>query len=249
MKRWLIVLAVSLGLLAPAAAFWQSRDSNYNISTSSGTSPATQTFETFATENAGTATATFNATGLGATSSNRVIGIIAMARSNANSNSVTGITLNATNNALHCTGSLASPLGLMASDIWYFADAGALGTSTNIVVTWTGTNTRSGIYVYNITTTTPTPANCAETSGVTTFTSLSQSITVPANGVGIAGVASQQTGNTQSFTNATLDSSNALSGGQSTAGGHTTSTGSVSVTGNSTGTANTMVLSLAAWGP
>ena len=38
MKRWLIVLAVSLGLLAPAAAFWQSRDSNYNIAISSGAS-------------------------------------------------------------------------------------------------------------------------------------------------------------------------------------------------------------------
>lgn len=36
MKRWLIVLAVSLGLLAPAAAFWQSRDSNYNVAISAG---------------------------------------------------------------------------------------------------------------------------------------------------------------------------------------------------------------------
>lgn len=32
MKRWLIAFAVLLGLLAPAAGFWQSRDSNYNKS-------------------------------------------------------------------------------------------------------------------------------------------------------------------------------------------------------------------------
>jgi hypothetical protein len=38
MKRWLIALTVSLGLLAPAAAFWQSRDSNYNVAISAGAS-------------------------------------------------------------------------------------------------------------------------------------------------------------------------------------------------------------------
>jgi hypothetical protein len=35
MRRWLVVLAVLLGL-SPAAAFWQSRDSNYNIAVSTG---------------------------------------------------------------------------------------------------------------------------------------------------------------------------------------------------------------------
>lgn len=30
MKRWLIAAAILLGLLVPAVAFWQSRDSNYN---------------------------------------------------------------------------------------------------------------------------------------------------------------------------------------------------------------------------
>lgn len=36
MKRWLIAFAVLLGLLAPAAGFWQSRDSNYNTAISGG---------------------------------------------------------------------------------------------------------------------------------------------------------------------------------------------------------------------
>ena len=33
-KRWLILSAVLIGLLSPAAAFWQSRDSNYNVAIS-----------------------------------------------------------------------------------------------------------------------------------------------------------------------------------------------------------------------
>lgn len=246
MKRWLIALTVSLGLLAPAAAFWQSRDSNYNVAV--GSSAATQTFESFVTEASGGSSITYSSVALGATTSKQVIAVIAMCRTaGATTATVSSVTVGG-NAATHVSSSAASLNNSGSTDIWYYADAGALGASANIVVTWSNTTTRTGIYVYNITTSTLTPSNGNSVTGLSTTSVGPTTLTVPSNGVGISGLYTQQTGNTQSFTNASLDSSNAMSGGNGTASGHTTATGSVSVTGVSITTANGMAMSLASWG-
>jgi hypothetical protein len=250
MKRlWLIAALFALQLY-PAAGFWQSRDSNYNVAISAASS-ATCTYQSFATENAGLSTAIFTSVGIGTAASNRVVAVIPMARATGSINTVSSVafTVGATASLSQVTGAYASySTGIMASDIWY-ASVPA-GTTATITVVWSNVNTRSGIYVYTINTATPTPAHGANNNGAT-ITSLTQSITVPANGCGIAAFTTQQTGNTDTFSSgAALDNASALAGATNgVAAGHTTTTGSVSVTASSVSTGNTMTLSLASWSP
>jgi hypothetical protein len=212
-------------------------------------SGATISFQAFATENVGGASGTFAATALGAAAANRVIVVIAIARDASGLNTLSSVTVGG-NAATQVSSAAASSINSGATDIWYYADAGALGTSTTIVTNWSLVNTRSGIYVYRLTTSTPTPSAGNNASGLSVTSLGPTSITVPASGVGVAGLFSLATGNTQSFTNATLDSSNPLAGGNNaTASGTITGTGSVAVTGTSLAASNNMMMSLAAWGP
>ena len=216
-------------------------------------SSATLTYEAFATENAGTNTAVFTSVNLGTAASNRVIAVIPMSRATAiPPTTVTSVafTVGATATLSQVSGAAANPGAgqVVLTDIWYASVPS--GTSATITVVWSGTNNRSGIYVYAINTSTPTPSSGANI-GTNNVMTLTQSITVPAGGVGIAGWMTQQTGNTDTFTaGATLDNASALAGAlNGVAAGHTTATGSVSVTASSTPTGNTMAMSLASWGP
>ena len=211
---------------------------------------ATCTFQSFATEAAGLSAATFTSVGIGAAASNRVVAVIPMGRITTGgiSNPVTAVafTVGATATLSQVSGAAATTAAIeMASDIWYASVAA--GTTATITVTWTTANTRSAIYVYTINTSTPTPAHGAENTSSSAAT-LAQSITIPTNGCGIVGAAAQQTTNTMTFTNATLDQSNEMSGAANgTEGGHLTTTNSV--TANSNVTANAMTISLASWSP
>lgn len=227
--------------------FWVSSSAPYSSVVSGGGS-ATLAFQAFATENVGGATGTYTSVNFGTAAANRVIAVVAMCRVTA---AVINTVSSATIGGISATQVASADPGVVvniASDIWYASVP--TGTSGTIVVNWANANTRSGVYVYSILTSTPTPSNGNSSSGLSLTSIGPTTLTIPANGVGLVGFLSQQTGNTQSFTKATLDSSNAMAGaGQSTASGTVIGTGSVSVTGTSSPTGNTMSMSLASWGP
>jgi trimeric autotransporter adhesin len=247
MKRVLLIAAFLFSLCVPASSQFNGCSAGFCAPVSSGgVTPATLTFEAFST-NTSASPASFTSVNFGTTSSKRVIAFVAVARA---AGAPTAATI-CGNVATLLSGTAAiDSTNEVTSAIFYFADAGSCGTSGTVTVTYSGGVVRSGIYVYSILTSTPTPASGNSVSSTSAVTGLTASLTVPSSGVGFVGIVNQQTGNTQSFTNASLDSSNALSGAtNSSAAGHTTSTGSVSITGTSSGTANNMTMSMAAWGP
>lgn len=256
MKRFLAAQLIVVACLFHAAFGWAQSPvlPGPGLPVASGVTPATATFVASVVENAGTTTATFNAAAIGTASANRVIAIIAMCRAGTNGNLPTGVTFGG-NAGTHVALSPGDNVtgNVMSTDIWYFADGGSLGTTANIVVTWTSANTRSGISTYAITTSNPSSVVGSGAGSSTTANTLTPTaVTIPSNGVGIAGVLTQNGPGSQTTTftaGATLDSSSSMSASNAFAVGHTTATGSVSVTGSSTPVANFMAMSLAAWGP
>jgi hypothetical protein len=237
-------IAAGLKIAMPAAS--SAFTLTGNAATLTGSSPSSLTFQGFATENGGGATATFSSVPFGTAAANRVIVVIAAARATGTSpSSVSSMTIGG--KPATQVPSAAGSVDVMASDIWYASlDSGTSGT---VVVNWNAANTRSGIYVYEIHTSNPVPTNGNGTAANNSM-SLNSSLTVPTSGFGIAGATSRQTGNANSFTNATLDGDNQLAGAaHQFFCGHTTATGSVSVTAQSAPIGNSMTLSLASWNP
>jgi hypothetical protein len=214
--------------------------------------PDSLTYETLVTESSGTSTATYSAT-LGVAATKRVIIVIPAARvASGNSNTVSSMTIGG-NAASQVSGAaVTSPggAGNMNSDIWYYADGGALGSSATIVVHWANANTRSGACIYNLVTNTPTASAGSENNdGGAQWTSLTEAISVPASGFGVVSITVQAAGTLGFSAGASLDVNGTLAGGiNGLACGHTTSTGSVSVTGTQA-TAQFGVMSLGSWSP
>jgi len=173
----------------------------------SAVTPATLTYEAFATEASGNTTITYSSVTFGTANSNRVIAIVTAVRSAAGStNPITSVTIGGVS-ATVVTGTpfyggSGSPYN---SEVWYASVP--TGTSGNIVVAWTNATTRTGICVYNIVTTTPTPSSGVANGGLS-MTNVTQAITVPSNGVALAGYFDQNTGSTLGFTNGTSSTSN-----------------------------------------
>lgn len=250
MKRVLLIAAFLFSLCVPASSQFNGCSAGFCAPVSSGgVTPATCTFEAFATENAGTATGTYSSVSFGAAASNRVLAVVPVSRTTSTQpNPITGATIGSTGATQVTSAANDNGANAVNSDIWY-ASVPA-GTSGTVTVNWTNANTRSGIALYSILTSTPTP-HAGNNNFANGANSVTQSISVPTNGCGIVGMITQQTGNTLSFSaGATQDQSNALAGATNGfESGHTTTTGTVSVTASMTGTANTMAMSLASWGP
>lgn len=250
MIRWIIsALGYLLLTCAALAQIGQIPSWPPHQFTASGGGSATLAFQAFATENLAGSTGTYAAVNFGTAAANRVIAIVAICRTTSTTvaNTVSSATIGGIA-ASPVSSAAASLINSGSIDVWYASVPS--GTSGTIVVNWSGATNRSAVYVYSILTATPTPSAGNATSNIAVTSVGPTSITIPANGVGLVGLYSQQTGNTQSFTNASLDSSNAMAGAaQATASGTITGTGSVAVTGTSSPTGNAMAMSLAAWGP
>ena len=232
---WALLLA-GFACLGQASAFWQSRDSNYNVVIAATGAPATATYEIGDLASCASAVCTSALTLPNAPNSNDVIAVGPCARGSITVSSATY------NLAAMTQVSGAASGGAMPCDIWYIT--GVTGTTASIVVTWSGSPARAFAQVYRIVTTT-TAVNAG--AGITgTLVSESQSITIPNNGVAVA-FAGYQVPTSPGFTNATLD--NTQTSTNSVTAGHTaTGTGaSVSVTATGGTSGQTIGLSIGAW--
>jgi hypothetical protein len=164
------------------------------------------------------------------------------------SNTITGVTIGGVALAqVSGAYSLQSSGAPTAVDMW--ESTGSLaGTSGDVQVTYSaGPNFSQAVALYSLVTTTPTPSDVQVNNSTIGVTSLATpSITIPAGGRAVVG-ATTVSGETISFTNATLDIS-VSQGGAVFAFGHTTSTGALVITANWS-PADAGVISAAAWGP
>ena len=233
---WALLLA-GFACLGQASAFWQSRDSNYNRSISSGVTPATATYEIGDQASCASAVCTSALTLPTPAASNNVLVAGFSARDAV---TVSGIPTYNLANMTQVSGAASG--GAEACDIWYIT--GVTGTTASIVVTWSSAPLRSFVQTYLVTTTTPSGVTGAGNNS--TLVSVSQSITVPTNGIGVA-FGSYQSPVTPGFTNATLDNTVTSTNGETA--GRVTGTGSVnvSVTGGQNG--SNLGVCLGAWGP
>ena len=209
---------------------------------SGGISGAVLTYQTFATEGSGGSNITYSSLSFGAAASNRVMVVVIGARLTGSNNSVSSVTIGGVS-ATEAPSSLSQAAQVL-TDIWYASvPSGATG---NVNIVFAGATVATAVQIYSVNTSTPAPtSSSAGVSGV--LTSISTTITVPTNGVGVVGFTDQGP-SSPALTNATLDNNGAMTGGRALLSGHTTSTGSVSPGGtNASGTS--LSLSAAAWGP
>jgi hypothetical protein len=120
-------------------------------------------------------------------------------------------------------------------------------------VTFSAAPARSAIEVYRLVTTTIAPAD-GENNVASPATSVTDSIDIPSDGVGIAFVCNNGSADSTdvTFTNATADAGSlfvALGSSSIGKSALVNGTGTVSVNGTVNGAANLMTISLAAWGP
>lgn len=205
-----------------------------------------------ASENVGGSTGTLNGVNFGVASANRVIAVVAAARATSggpptlSSVTIGGISASPVSGA--SAGGQAS-VSNVTTDIWYApVPTGASGT---VVLNYGAVNNRSAVYAFAIYTSNPTPFNGGSINNLA-VTTVTASILLPRGGVAIGGSINQSTGNTTTFTNATLDADGAISAGASHdfAACHILGQmGSIAVTAASLATGNTMALSLASWAP
>jgi len=240
--RWLIVALLCAA--APASAFWQSRDSNYNQNVVSGGVVFSLTEVSAQNETTGGTSVTYNcgsSCSFGAADANRIIAVFISSRQST-VNTITGVTIDG-NAATLVSGSVAQQNGTNGTNsaIYYYA-LGAGSTSGNVVATFGASAARSCMVAYRIITSTPTPA-AGTPATVTSGTSLAQTIALPAGGGGFQGAYTNSAVTAPGFTHAISDFSNTTT--STCAAGHmTASNPSFSWTGNQSGTS-----SAATWNP
>ena len=247
MKRWLVVLAVSLGLLAPAAAFWQSRDSNYNVAVSGGT-PFSLTHITDVSNNSSLQNYSFATTSVGTADPTR---IVAVGISWIGTQTISSVTIGG-NTASHATNaSGVAGGGNTNTDIYYLAVP--TGTTATIAVNLSATGAlRMVVNVYSVIGTGAAFSTGANTDAAATSLTFATAATatIPSGGGAIV-IVSAHSASAGPFTatNFTLDTSNLVVGGSTYGCGHNTS-GSGSTAFNAVWLASTdAALSVATFTP
>lgn len=240
MKRAFIVASLLIGLLYPAAAFWQSRDSNYNVASGAPPPSFSLTYESSASSSATTSTIDYGTLSYGS-GNTRVI--LAIANRVDLGVTVTSASIGGTSLS-HISGAYESGGGVDMVDMW-ISTAPLAGSSGDVQVTYSGTvfGPSSAVALYNLVTTTPAPS-ATNIGSTPNGASAGAAISIPTGGGG-AVVANCENGSIISGTNFTIDA-NLNSGRQ--VFGHTTSTGSVTPTVNSSST-DAMVISATSWAP
>jgi hypothetical protein len=133
----------------------------------------------------------------------------------------------------------------VSSDVWESSSSLA-GSSGTVIVTYSaGLGYISSVALYCLVTTTPTASSAATQSA--SGTSVSQSITIPSGGGGLAIVIDQNGHALTGFTNTATDVA-VIVGGNTEAYAHITASGTPTITA-STATTESFALSLVAWGP
>lgn len=186
---------------------------------------------------------TYTAVPFGAENPNRVLAVAALCRINSVAGAVTAMTIGgvAATQVPGAHAGFANSLGF--SDIWYASVP--TGISGTVSVTFNNSNVRSAIEVYNIVTTTPTPTNGGN-GNVDLAQSVSAALTVPANGVGMAGLFAVNASTSVTWTNATQDDYQLSTDSYGAAHVPSSATVTATLVG---GVNNGMSLSLASWGP
>jgi hypothetical protein len=192
---------------------------------------------------------TFTSQNLGTADATRIIAI-GVAHGGTSGITVSGVTVGG-NAATQAPGAVQNETSGMHSDIWYYADAGALGTSANIVVTASSSQGRCAIAVYRVV---GTGVAFSSANGAVQLNGTSQgaAVTVPAGGGTMAVLnihASAAAGTVTNGGNLTIDSNGVAFGSETIgAGSNTAASGSTTFTMNWTGTSQA-TLSVATFSP
>lgn len=196
--RWLIIAA--LCSTAPASAFWQSRDSNYNISAAAG-QPFGLTFVTNTSDLTAQTTYTFTSQAFGAVDPNRQIILAIFGRNPSVGSSVISATIGGVSAALAFAGATGDN-GAGISEIWVASVP--TGTSGTVTVTFSGSCLRAGISIYRLVGAT---AHATAGAGVTNANVPAQgvTITIPTGGATVAVSGSGVTATDGTTTNQTQD--------------------------------------------
>lgn len=235
--------------IKPKKKFWVPQIAPYYAV--SGSTPFSITNTVNSNNIAGAATTfTYNTQNIGTANATRII--VVAVTGGINNVSITGITVggNAATQTTN-TGAAGTPTNPNTiNDIWYYADGGALGTSTTIVVTYASSQSRNAICVYSVLGTGAAFSSSAHgNGGGSAIVTANVVATVPAGGgaILIFGNHTSVTGFTS--TNWTVDLPFALYGTSGVAAGHTTSaSGSTTFTANWT-TNSEAILSVATFSP
>lgn len=192
---------------------------------------------------------TINYTGLdfGANNANRYLIVVAGARMTSGNN-ITSMTIDGQAATL-VTGTFIQQGGASNTSnlqIWQQTTPNSGSTSGTVSITWNAATARTGVAVYRLISGTSAVQSAAVNDSGAGTTAATNTVTVPAGGVGIA--ASWAGGSTAAitWTNATSDGTNTPGANSRFGVATVTGTGAVSVT--STCAINNL-LSLAAWGP
>jgi len=196
-----------------------------------------------AVDNANATTITFTGKSFGTTDANRRIVIVFFGRTN--NTALTSVTVGGVN-ATAVSGAAGINTNTTISNI-YITDSDPSGTSGNVVIVGPSAILRSGIGVYRLITSNFTATASASQISSGGVLSRSTTITVPSGGGGlnVYGIRDPLTGIT--WTNATENFDNTMTGGGCVSGAITVGTGSITVTATSADTAE-CAISSAAWG-
>lgn len=195
-------------------------------------------------ENSGGTTITYSSRALGSPHARRRIIVFASARMTT-VNTITGVTV-AGIAATAVSGTAAQQGGTNGSNCQIWQADVPTGTTGDIAVTYGAATSRTGISVYRLITANSAAISSNQTSQAS-GTSLSASLTVPANGAGIAGIMLNSVSSAIAPSNCTEDFEATATGPSEIWSGSTTVVGAVTPGGTFSSAAGSY--SCAAWGP
>jgi hypothetical protein len=224
MKRILLIAGFLFALCATASPQFNGCSAGFcapNGGTSTAFSITAQTPP--AAQTTAASSFTFTSTSIGTASTTRIIAVAVTHGINAVT--ISSLTVGG-NNAIQATGAAqGGSTPAVSTDIWYYADAGALGTSATIVVNFSGSESRCAIAVFTVAGTGAAFSVANGTSSSVSITSISTPATnVPSGGGAIVVWGVHQTGITGfTPTSWTVDNAVTAFGSNTTVSGHTTS--------------------------
>jgi hypothetical protein len=231
MKRILLIAGFLFALCATASPQFNGCSAGFCAPSGGASTAFSITYVSNNNSTSSLATYTFSAQTLGTAGATRIIGI-GITGELGPTTSVSGVTVGG-NAASHSASCATSESGGTNVDFWYYADAGAQGTSASVAVTWSTAPSRMAIAVYNILGTSAAFSTCATNSSSTSVSTLTASATIPSGGGAISTInIHTATPGTITPTNLTNDN-NLVYGSTSQEAGHNSSSSGATSMGQS----------------
>jgi hypothetical protein len=231
----------------PADAFYQSRDSNYNVSIA-GSTPFSIAYVSDNSNASGASSYTFTSQNIGTPGSTRIVVVGVFAQTTGCPETVSSVTIGGSSATEATSANGCDSIGGSFTDIWYLAVP--TGAAATIVVNFSNSVNRAGIFVYNVFGTSSSFSAANNDASGTPGTSASATVTVPSGGGTVGVVTPHATGETISGSNLSMDVTGLVVGGSTYGAGHDTShSGSTSFGFSWSPTSTQYSMSVAAFSP